>query len=107
MDEALGHSLKAIELEPGNADAHHNTGLAYLLMGKPKDALTSVNRAIGSYPKGRYFFTLGKIHEALHDGPNALVSYRAFLERSGLGDPYRESALGRIRALEEQQQDKP
>ncbi|MDD5207691.1 MAG: glycosyltransferase family 39 protein, partial [Desulfobacterales bacterium] len=44
--EAVGYNRRALEIDPSNADALHNLGLAFLMNGKGNDAERVIERAI-------------------------------------------------------------
>lgn len=97
--DAVRYSMAALEIEPGHADAHHNAGLAYLLMGRPQDAVHAVERALALQPNGRYFYTLAKANEALGRGEEALRLYAEYLMRSKPSDPFRKDAEDSMASL--------
>lgn len=91
-EEAARHNRRALEIDPGNADALHNLGLAFLMTGRENDALAAVERAIGLSPESRYFFTLAKANEAVGKKNEAISLYGEYLRRSKPSDPYRRDA---------------
>jgi 4-amino-4-deoxy-L-arabinose transferase-like glycosyltransferase len=98
-DEAVRHNRRALEIDPGSADALHNWALALLMKGNGHEAVAAVERAISILPEGRYFFTLAKAKEALGEKDEAASLYREFLRRSRSSDPYRREAEERIGLL--------
>jgi tetratricopeptide (TPR) repeat protein len=102
-EEAIRHNQKALDLDPGNADALHNLGLVYLLSGRAGEAVESVNKALAHSRNPRFLFTLGNAQEAKGDREGAIHAYRAYLESSKPNDPYRGTARDRLRALSQGQ----
>jgi tetratricopeptide (TPR) repeat protein len=45
-EKAIGHNLKALQLDPGNVDAWHNMGLTHLETGRPKEAVRCFEKAL-------------------------------------------------------------
>ncbi|MEW6668818.1 MAG: tetratricopeptide repeat protein [Thermodesulfobacteriota bacterium] len=99
-EDAIRHNLRAVELDPVYADAHHNLGLAYLMSGRPGEAVESVNRALALSRNPRFLFTLGNALEAKGEREEAVRSYKGYLEGSKPNDPYRGTARDRLRALD-------
>ena len=63
QNAAVGAFQKAIELEPGNAEAHFNLGVAYTEMDEYEKALDAMTRAIELKPGiARYHYGRGWVH---------------------------------------------
>ena len=63
QDAAVGAFQKAIELEPDNAEAHFNLGVAYTEMDEYEKALDAMSRAITLKPGvARYHYGRGWVH---------------------------------------------
>lgn len=91
-EDAIRHNLRALEIDPRNADALHNLGLAFLLTGKGEQAAITVQKAIALSQEARYFFTLAKAKESIGKKEEAVSLYGEYLRRSKLSDPYRKDA---------------
>ncbi|MBN2125048.1 MAG: tetratricopeptide repeat protein, partial [Deltaproteobacteria bacterium] len=98
--DAVRHNLDAIALAPGNGDAYHNLGLAYLLLGRAEEAVVAVSKALSLVRNPRYLYTLARAYESSGDGKRAMEFYGAFLDESHPRDPYREQAGTRLRELQ-------
>ncbi len=50
LAEAIKHFRQAVQIEPGNAEAHSNLGVAFQLQGKLDDAITHLTKALELNP---------------------------------------------------------
>jgi len=66
---------QAIELDPGNSNAHNELGVTYVRLGRLEESVASFQTAIGispglveaRYNLGTQYFKLGKYGEAIHE----------------------------------------
>ena len=62
-ERALSHWEKAVELDPGYADAHNNIGTYRLHFGEAGKAMDRFRKAVNLYPTGAdYHFNLGQAY---------------------------------------------
>jgi len=77
---ALSHFTRAIDLQPGFADAHSNRGMALRALGRPAEAFESLNRALAIRPgHGDALFNLALALGDLGRWPEALAAYDELL----------------------------
>jgi tetratricopeptide (TPR) repeat protein len=55
LDAALGHALRAVELEPGTASFHDTLAEIYFQRGDKEKALVALKKAIELNPKREYY----------------------------------------------------
>jgi tetratricopeptide (TPR) repeat protein len=80
-NEALNAYDKAIELNPDNASAYNNRGLAYDHLDKNDLAIADYKKAIELNPKyGDAFNNLGKTFSKLEDYKRAILYYDRAIE---------------------------
>ena len=95
LPDAADYLSKAVELEPGNADAWRELGDAFLNDGRMKDATTAFRQAVelrpndvgslvqlahAAYAAGDPEDAIGAIRQAVERDPNSLGARRALLE---------------------------
>ena len=81
FDEAIKHYLKAIELNPDNAEARNNLGVAYKENGDLTAAIESYQKAISLKPDYvDAYNNLGIVYNELGMNENAVTSYKKALE---------------------------
>jgi tetratricopeptide (TPR) repeat protein len=100
-EEAVRYNLGALRIDPGNPDALHNLGLAFLLTGEEDKSVATIERAIAISPEGRYFFTLAKANDTIGRKEEAVSLYGEYLRRAKPTDPFRGEAEKRIRLLKQ------
>lgn len=82
LGEAEHHYRSALDLDPGNADAHHLLAVVLLDSGRPEDACRSVIQALALGPsRARFHATHGEALRKLGRFPEARQAYETALER--------------------------
>jgi len=77
---SLSHFTRAIELQPGFADAHSNRGMALRALGRPAEALEALHRALAIRPgHGDALFNLALALGDLGRWQEALAAYDELL----------------------------
>jgi tetratricopeptide (TPR) repeat protein/S1-C subfamily serine protease len=115
LEEAIRSFDQALELDPGDVQAHLHRGIAHLDTGNPEQAQLDFNQVLRLDPDlAEAYVMRGKTYRALDDLERAVVAYeraieldpndsRAHQERAliyyGLGD-YEQAVLDFNRALE-------
>jgi tetratricopeptide (TPR) repeat protein len=100
FDDAVRFDRLALQLNPEDADAHHNLGLAYLLSGRGEEAVQAFKKALSLSFNSRYLFSLGRAYEEAGNTEQAVQCYGEYLAASGVEDPYRKDASERISHLQ-------
>jgi tetratricopeptide (TPR) repeat protein len=90
MDEGESHLERATQLDPNNALALHNLGIARLLEDKPEEARALLQRAAENAPGvWRYHDSLGRAQLQTNRLKEAAESFEeAILLGPDVGDPY-------------------
>ncbi|MBN1105171.1 MAG: glycosyltransferase family 39 protein [Deltaproteobacteria bacterium] len=99
FEDAVRFNRLALEKNPGDPDAHHNLGLAYLLSGRAGEAVQAIGKALSLSFNGRYLFSLGRAYEETGERAQAVRCFREYLTVSRVDDPYRKDAAERIGML--------
>ena len=80
LERGVRHITEAIDVRPDFAEAHYNLGNALLSLGRPGEALASLERAIRLSPKDPlYHFERGNALKELGRGAEARQSFEATL----------------------------
>jgi len=91
---------KALELEPGNAQALRAFGLQEMLFGRWSEAVDATKKAIERDPlQPNYYNTLGLVLEAVNRDADAESAYRKALELDP-GGACRHMVIGRVLLLQ-------
>ena len=96
IDEAIAHYQKALEIQPGNAEAHNNLGLALAGCGRKDEAIGHLKKALEIKPDyAEAHFNLGHCFggprpdrrgdRALPAGPENQAQLRRGLQQPGRG----------------------
>ncbi|HEY0435171.1 MAG TPA: sulfotransferase [Phenylobacterium sp.] len=81
MADALGPLLAAVKLEPRNAILHHDVGLTYLALGRPREAAAAFRQAIAILPfYANAHWRLAVTLEQLQATEAAIVAYQKAVE---------------------------
>jgi len=97
---ALDAFGRAAEIAPGDAQAHLGKARAYLGLGRPRLALTALDRAQTTRPDlADVAYQRGLAHAQLGDRSEAVAAFRAFLRRAAPSDARRAAAEHRIERL--------
>jgi uncharacterized protein (TIGR02466 family) len=100
FDVAIEHYLKAIQLNPDNAEAHNNLGVAYKENGDLTAAIESYQKAISLKPDyAEAYNNLGSVLQEKGDHKAAIETYQRVIEltpsiaqvHSNLGAAYKEN----------------
>ncbi len=78
-EEAIRNYKKVLNLTPENVAALYNMGIAYLYLGKFKEAATSLNGAVELEPRGEAFLNAGSMYYFSGDFENAVKMYKKAL----------------------------
>ncbi|HET9233588.1 MAG TPA: tetratricopeptide repeat protein [Candidatus Eisenbacteria bacterium] len=90
---------EAVRLEPGVSFGHRSLGQSQLELGKPKDAVKSLKRAVELSPEdAQASLLLGRAQEASGDRKAALATYEALLTGSGRGSEAAQRVVALIGA---------
>ena len=83
-DEAIQDAVRAITVDPNDADSYAQLGLALVWAGRASEALEPLNKAIRLNPNypDLYLAYLGIAHFALHDHAKALEFLEQSIERN-------------------------
>jgi tetratricopeptide (TPR) repeat protein len=80
-EEAVGYSLRAIALDPNDAEAHFNLGAAYLAMDNARDAELQLRRALALAPlRVKAHALLGELYLGQLRLPEAEEQFRRSVE---------------------------
>ncbi|HEB71565.1 MAG TPA: tetratricopeptide repeat protein [Nitrospirae bacterium] len=99
IEDAINQNLLALKINPSDADAHHNLGLAYHAMGRNDEAVESLKKAYLVNPRPKSLYALARIYDQTGDKDDAISVYRRYLSVSRRGNPLRERAGQRIEEL--------
>ncbi|VAX25348.1 hypothetical protein MNBD_NITROSPINAE03-1285 [hydrothermal vent metagenome] len=99
MEDAINRNLLALKINPSDADAHHNLGLAYHAMGRNDEAVESLKKAYLVNPRPKSLYALARVYDQTGDKDDAISMYRRYLSTSRREDPLREKAGKRIEQL--------
>lgn len=82
LDEAAKRYRRALELDPGHAEAHNNLGAVLQTQGSLAAALESYRRAVDLEPDfSQPYLNLGRLQEAMGNPAGAAAAYRHALDR--------------------------
>ena len=84
-DKGIAEGERAIALDPNSADSHLWLAYALRYSGRPKEALTYIEKAIrlNPYPPTSYFLHLGAIYRMTEHYEEAIAAYKKALQRKG------------------------
>jgi len=100
IEEALAHPRAALEMNPQDADALHNLGLAYFAAGEHRAAIEAIEKALAIASRPQSMLALARIHDKAGDKARAVEYYRAYLAHSKPAAPFRRGAIGRLKELD-------
>jgi tetratricopeptide (TPR) repeat protein len=93
---AIPANSTPIKLDPKNASAFNNRGVAYEMRGEFDPALSDYNKAIALYPKfATAYANRGDVYSKKNDKERAVTEYRRALEI----EPSNEIALSGLKRL--------
>ncbi|MBI5814731.1 MAG: glycosyltransferase family 39 protein [Nitrospinae bacterium] len=98
-DEAIAQNMKALQIEPGSADAYHNMGLAYLMKGDAVKAAPLIKKGLDMDPRPVRAFALARAHEISGDKKTAAFYYMETIRLSRHGGSLMAQAKEKIAAL--------
>ncbi len=80
FEEVIADSKMVNEINPSNADAYYNAGIANLILQRHRNAIEEFNKAIkfGISNPGDVFLTIANIYNKLSDD----INYREFLQKA-------------------------
>jgi len=90
---------EAISVNPRDADAWHNLGLAYLAAKAPEKASQALEKAIALDSRPESLFAMGRAREAMGDRALAAVNYRRCLDALKPGDRLRPLVMKKLQEL--------
>ncbi|VAX15653.1 hypothetical protein MNBD_NITROSPINAE04-38 [hydrothermal vent metagenome] len=99
IEDAINQNLLALKVNPSNADAYHNLGLAYHAMGRNDEAVASLKKAYSINPRPKSLFALARVYDQTGDKDDAISTYRRYLSTSRREDPLREKVGKRVEEL--------
>lgn len=87
ISQAAGFLSKQLELQPNNAIAHNNLGMALHALGRDEEAYQHCDKALKIQPElAEAYNNIGNIHKGRNNLKDALESYEKALEL-GIQDP--------------------
>jgi adenylate cyclase len=109
-EEAVSHTKRAVELQPGNADAQLFTTFTHMFAGYIEvayEAITTALRLDPQYVRGPYLNILGIVHFCAGRNEEAIDVFKRNIERGGpIGPPalaFRTAAYSAAGRMEEAQ----
>jgi len=98
-DESIRHNLRAIKINPADANAYHNLGLSYMANEKYEDAIVSLETAFSLGHRPESLFALARACEMAGFEKRAVALYKKYLKISKPSAPLRQRAGDRLKEL--------
>ncbi len=98
-DESIRHNLQAIKINPEDANAYHNLGLAYMAGEKYEKSIGSLETALSLGHRSESLFALARACEMAGFKKRAAALYREYLKTSKPSAPLRQMADDRLKEL--------
>jgi len=102
IEDAINRNLQALKVNPSDADAYHNLGLAYHAMGLNDKAVESLKKAYMVNPRPKSLYALARVYDQTGKSGIAIANYKRFLALSRPSAPLVNRATQRLKELSDQ-----